>query len=180
MHMLGHQGYLRRIEQFERIHGEQGLPITIQRRAIFEAMLERDDHPTADQVYETVQRRIPQISRMTVYRILTTFVQLKLITKICHPGSSARFDAMVAQHHHLVCLQCERIMDLAEERLNQVAWPDVRRYGFLIENYHIHFRGLCARCRRQSKRAMTGGTGTDGKGRLMKSTAQPLKKKTIR
>ena len=47
-----------------------------------------------------------------------------------------------------------RIIDLDEPRLNRVSWPDVRRFGFEIEDYHIHFRGRCAACRqRRTRRA---------------------------
>jgi Fur family transcriptional regulator, peroxide stress response regulator len=144
----------RRIAQFEKAHRESGLPVTMQRRAVFEAILEREDHPTADQVYEAVHARSPQISRMTVYRILGNLIWLGLVAKTCHPGSTARFDPKIRQHHHLVCLDCDRIIDLEEERLNKVAWPDVRRLGFEIEDYHIDFRGRCAAC--QQKRKKTG------------------------
>jgi Fur family peroxide stress response transcriptional regulator len=139
-----------RVEIFERACRERGLPVTAQRRTVFEMILDREDHPTADQVYEQVRRRLPTISRTTVYRVLDGLVGLGLITRICHPGSAARFDPKVHQHHHLVCLYCERIIDLEEQRLNRVAWPDVRRYGFEIRDYYIHFRGVCARCRKAS------------------------------
>ena len=141
----------RRVERFESAHRESGLPVTLQRRAVFAAILERVDHPTADQVYEAVRARLPQISRMTVYRILATFVWLGLISKTCHLGSTARFDPKIHQHHHLVCLDCGGIIDLEEERLNRIQWPDVRRHGFEITDYHIHFRGRCARCREKSE-----------------------------
>ena len=136
----------KRIEQFERACRERGLPITTQRKTIFEMILDRTDHPTADQVYDQVRERIHTISRTTVYRILDTLVELGLITKICHHGSAARFDPRIDQHHHLVCLHCENIIDLDEKRLNDVAWPDVRGHGFEIRDYHIHFRGVCAAC----------------------------------
>ncbi len=137
-----------RIEQFERTCRKRGLPLTTQRRTIFEMILDREDHPTADQVYEQARRRIHSISRTTVYRILDTFIELGLITKVCHPGSAARFDPKTERHHHLICLRCEGVIDLEGVALNAVAWPDVRRYGFEIRDYHIHFRGICSRCRR--------------------------------
>jgi len=145
----------RRSEQFARAHRENGLPVTMQRRAVFEAVLEREDHPSADQVFETVRAQLPEISRMTVYRILGNLVWLGLLTKTCHPGAVARFDPKIHQHHHLVCLDCGGIVDLEEERLNKVAWPDVRRFGFEIKDYHIHFRGRCGACRQ--KLAKSGG-----------------------
>lgn len=137
-----------RVQQFERVCRERGLPITTQRKTIFEMLLDRTDHPTADQVYDLVRERIHTISRTTVYRILDTLVELGLITKVCHHGSAARFDPRVHQHHHLVCLYCEKIIDVDAQRLNDVAWPDVRGHGFEIHDFHIHFRGVCAACRR--------------------------------
>ena len=135
-----------RVGQLERLCRERGLPVTTQRRTVFEMILGREDHPTADQIYEQVRSRIRTISRTTVYRILETLVELGLITKICHPGSAARFDPKTHRHHHLVCLYCEKIIDIEENRLARVVWPDVRGYGFEIRDHHIHFRGICADC----------------------------------
>jgi Fe2+ or Zn2+ uptake regulation protein len=41
-----------------------GLPVTVQRRAIFELLAGRTDHPTADQVWEAARQRLPGVSRM--------------------------------------------------------------------------------------------------------------------
>jgi len=68
----------RRIECFETAHRESGLPVTMQRRAVFAAIMDRRDHPTADQVFHALHPRLPQLSRMTVYRILGTLVSLGL------------------------------------------------------------------------------------------------------
>jgi Fur family transcriptional regulator, peroxide stress response regulator len=138
-----------RIDQFFAAHRENGLPVTMQRRAVFEALLDCRDHPTAEQVYQTVRSDLPQISRMTIHRILGTFVSLDLLAKTCHPGSSARFEPNLRRHHHLVCLDCGRIIDLEDARLNKIPWPDAARHGFKIADYHIHFRGRCARCRQK-------------------------------
>jgi len=138
-----------RIDRFFAAHRESGLPVTMQRRAVFEAILDRRDHPTVEQVYRAVRGDLPQISRMTVHRILGTFVSLGLLTRSCHPGSSARFEPNLRRHHHLVCLDCGRIIDLEDPRLNKIPWPDAAHHGFRIEDYHIHFRGRCARCRQK-------------------------------
>jgi Fur family peroxide stress response transcriptional regulator len=132
-------------------HRESGLPVTIQRRAVFEAILGRQDHPTAELVYRAVREKLPQISRMTVHRILGTFASLGLVAKTCHPGSAARFDPNLRQHHHLVCLDCGRIIDVEDARLNNLPWPEVPPGDFEIQDYHIHFRGRCARCRQKAR-----------------------------
>ena len=101
----------------------------------------RQDHPTADQVYNAVRGRLPGVSRTTVYRVLDTLVRMGVINRISHPGAAARFDAKVHQHHHLVCLQCGKIIDLEDQRLNELALPTVATQGYRIDEFHIHFRG---------------------------------------
>ena len=140
-----------RMERFFAAHRENGLPVTTQRRAVFEGILDRTDHPTAEQLFRAVRGDLPQISRMTIHRILGTFVSLGLVAKTCHPGSVARFDPKLHQHHHLVCLNCGHIIDLEDPRLNHIPWPKVNPREFQIEDYNIHFRGRCARCRQRPR-----------------------------
>lgn len=145
-----------RMDEFDRVCRERGLPMTMQRRAVLEAMLDRHDHPTADQVYDKIRLKMPSLSRTTVYRILDTLVQTGMVSKVCHPGSAARFDPKIRQHHHLVCMKCEKIFDIESARLDSVPWPNVRAQGFEISEYHIHFRGVCADCRRQANKKPRG------------------------
>lgn len=142
-----------RLDGFVSAHRGSGLAVTIQRRAVFETILGRRDHPTAEQVYRAVRQDLPQISRMTVHRILGTFVALGLVAKTCHPGSAARFDPKTHRHHHLVCLGCGAIIDVEDPRLDRIPWPKVNPRQFTIQEYHVHFGGRCARCQRQARAA---------------------------
>lgn len=163
-----------RIEEFKRICRAHGLPVTTQRRVVLESILDRTDHPTADQVYEQVKERLPGLSRTTVYRILDTLVELGTIHKTCHPGSAARFDPMTQRHHHLVCTRCESIIDVEGQDLGTVNLPDVRALGFEIDDYHIHFRGVCAACRSKQQK---GGRAAGGIGGSVRKTQTRPKKK---
>ena len=138
-----------RVQQFEDLCRRQGLPRTVQRRAILEAVLGRDDHPTAEQVFAAVQAKLPGVSRTTVYRVLDTLVRVGVISRICHPGAAARFDHKVHQHHHLVCLHCDQILDLEDETLNALKLPAIDAAGYEISEFHIHFRGVCPDCQRK-------------------------------
>lgn len=131
-----------------RVCRRHGLPVTIQRRLVMEELLTRDDHPTADQVFEGLLARGHAISRTTVYRVLETFVRLGVARVVCSPGASARFDHNLEQHHHLVCLYCGRISDLDDPRLNGLKLPNTGP-SFEINDYTIHFRGTCGDCRRR-------------------------------
>ena len=131
-----------------------GLPLTVQRRTILEVLAERTDHPTADQVFAAVRRRLPDVSRTTVYRVLDTLVRLGLAVKTPHPGASVRFDPRTERHHHLVCTACDRVIDLHAPELNALRLPDTRRLGFAADDFSLHIRGLCSDCqaRRRSAR----------------------------
>ena len=139
------------IERLEAICRERGLPLTSQRRTVMEVLLERSDHPTADQVYEAVQARIQQISRRTVYRVLDTLVDFGLVRRVHHPGATARFDAKISRHHHLVCVRCNRIVDFDSPTLDDVVLPKGKPQGFEISDFSVQFMGTCPDCRKEKK-----------------------------
>lgn len=124
----------------------RGLPVTAQRKAIFETLRGREDHPTADQVYEAVRERLPGVSRATVYRVLSAFVEWGLADKL-HAGlRGARFDGNRAPHHHLVCVRCDRVTDWDEPvRVS----PPRRAKGFRVERASVVFEGTCSTCSRK-------------------------------
>ncbi len=134
--------------KFESACREQGLALTVQRRAIYEALALRKDHPTADQVYEAISEKLKGISRTTVYRVLETFVSIGIAKKISNPESKARFDADIQRHHHLSCLSCGCILDMHDVNLNKLAVPSDLNSEFEILDYSITFTGYCASCRK--------------------------------
>jgi Fur family peroxide stress response transcriptional regulator len=138
-----------RLEQYRRLCREHGLSFTAQRRAILEAVLERDSHPRADEVYEVLSRRRPRVSRATVFRTLEGLARLGIIAKASHPGSSVRYDGRTDLHHHLVCTRCDRVIDFEDVRLDAVKLPDTRRFGFVVSDFQVQLRGTCRECREQ-------------------------------
>lgn len=160
---------LSKIEQFERLCREQGLPVTVQRRAVMEALAGRQDHPTADQIFEVVRERVPGISRTTVYRILETFVRIGVARKVSHPGAAARFETEMGRHHHLLCLQCGRMTDLVNGALDSIPISAIQVSGFELTDYSIQFRGTCSACARKVSPKANGKTGTGRRGLLNQS-----------
>ena len=134
------------LEWFEQLCRQQGLALTVQRRTILSVLLDSDDHPTADQVYEIVRQRLPGLSRTTVYRVLDTFVRIGAVVRVSHPGAATRYDPKTHRHHHFVCLRCDRIIDLEDQRLDCIAMPDLSARGLDIQDFNIHLRGVCAEC----------------------------------
>ena len=141
-----------RLQAFERLCHDEGVPFTVQRRTVLEAVLTLDEHPTADQVHAAVTTRLPGISRATVYRTLETLVRMGLITKACHPGKAVRFDTRIEVHHHLVCMNCDMVVDLVDERLDALPIPDTSAQGFVVSDFRVQLRGLCRRCREKEEK----------------------------
>jgi Fur family transcriptional regulator, peroxide stress response regulator len=138
--------------RLEEVCRERGLPVTVQRRAVLEALVHRDDHPSADNLFEAVSRRIPGISRTTVYRVLETLVELGLASRISHPGGGARFEMSRARHHHLHCIRCGCVKDFTSPALETIELPRLAAYGFQVDDWSMHGTGLCADCRVRSRR----------------------------
>ncbi len=140
-----------RLQEFEEICRQKGLPVTTQRRVILESVLQRDDHPTADQIYEAVQERIPQISRTTVYRVLDKLLELGVIRRVHLTGGTSRFDGMIRRHHHLVCTYCNKIIDFEDDNLDQLSLPKRKLQGFEADDFSVQISGICADCRKKRK-----------------------------
>jgi len=134
------------IQQLEGSCRAHGLALTVQRRVIMESLAERTDHPTADQLYETVRTRLRGISRTTVYQVLETLVGIGAVQKISNPEAKARFDADTARHHHLYCVGCQKIHDVHDPSLNDLVLPPDRLAGFSVTDFSIQFSGLCPDC----------------------------------
>ena len=162
------------LQQFEAACRAQGVPVTVQRRRIFEALVGRTDHPTPDQVYAAVKDTLPGVSRTTVYRVLETLVGLGVLAKASTPSATTRVDPRTHRHHHLVCERCDRLIDVDDAAVDyRIRPPDVRQQGFAIHTYSIYFTGLCAACQQAagaSRPSTRPGRHPDRRGKTPKHT----------
>ena len=136
-----------RIREYEQYCRDRGLPVTVQRRAILQAVLETTAHPSAEQVFDVVKERIQGVSRTTVYRALDTLSEAGLITRLPHPTSTGRYDGNTDRHHHVVCRTCGQVVDVFDKRYDALPLPTRGVGGFRVEDYSVVFVGICAACR---------------------------------
>jgi Fur family transcriptional regulator, peroxide stress response regulator len=97
---------------------EKGLKVTPQRVAIYEAIVELDNHPTAENVIDYIKKNHPNISVGTVYKVLDSLVENELLKKVKTEKDIMRYDAVLSNHHHLYCAETDRIEDYEDEQLN--------------------------------------------------------------
>lgn len=135
-----------RLADFRTHCRSRGIPITPQRLAIYRVLLASVEHPTAEEIYQSIKPEMPSLSLGTVYRTLEWLSQQRLISRVHSPDSPTRFDANRAPHHHLVCVRCNRVADLEEPALDQLTIDSQRLRGFTVIGHHVQVFGICPAC----------------------------------
>jgi len=136
-----------RLRAFEVACHAHGLPVTAQRRVVYESLMGTDRHPTAEQLWEVAREELPELSRTTVYRVLETLVAAGLALRVPTPGAVAHFDANVVPHHHAYCTRCACVFDAAAFDGEPPVRPHGLPSGFRVESCAVLFLGICADCR---------------------------------
>ena len=123
---------------------QEGLRITPQRFAVYANLLQRQDHPTVEQILEDVNAELPIASKASVYSALTTLRGVNLVREVLLDEGVTRYDANVNPHHHFVCRNCGAIHDIPWETFNcdLAKIPD----RLQAESYEVTVKGICPKC----------------------------------
>lgn len=124
---------------------QNGCRITPQRREILNILFNSKQHPKAEDIYEILQKRMPETSLATVYNTLNRLKELGLVDVLGTMGEeSARYDPDTHAHDHLYCLGCNRIFDIEPVT---PAVDSLHEYeGFTPVRQQTTIYGYCADC----------------------------------
>ena len=126
---------------------EQGYRLTPQRMMVLAAIENSDDHISAEEIYAQVIAKYPHVNISTVYRTLELLKRLGMVTETDLGGGRVRYHpADKGHHHHLVCQECGRIIDLDESVLSSLRSALLREYNFSADLRHLAIFGRCAKC----------------------------------
>ena len=120
---------------------KRDLRSTKQRLCVYDVILEKRDHPTADDIFLRVRKKLPKISFATVYNCLETFVECGLVKKINLDRNSSRYCPNLSPHAHFKCKDSGRIIDLPinKETLNTL--NNILPKGFSHAGFDLSFHG---------------------------------------
>ncbi|MEA4849030.1 MAG: Fur family transcriptional regulator [Clostridiaceae bacterium] len=132
---------------------EKGYKLTPQRRAILDIILETEGrHLSAEEIYELVKVKCPDIGLATVYRTMQMFEEVGLIYKHNFDEVRSRYELNhhneYHKHHHLICIGCNRVIEVEEDLLEQLESSIEKKYNFNIDNHDVKFFGYCEKCRK--------------------------------
>ena len=129
---------------------------TEQRKIILSELAKRKDHPSADEVYTMVKKKLPKISLGTVYRNLEKMVSCGLVLKLDYSSSQSRFDPNVIEHPHFRCMSCGKVEDIPEEALDYKNIPSFNKMSQWyktrdIKMMNLEYCGLCKECKEKNQ-----------------------------
>jgi Fur family ferric uptake transcriptional regulator len=127
---------------------EAGYRMTPQRMMILEAIEKSDRHISAEEIHAQVVAKYPNVNISTVYRTLELLKKLKMVTETDLGGGRFRYHpADKGHHHHLVCQECGKTIDLEESELNPLKESLLHGHNFIADLHHLAIMGRCVKCK---------------------------------
>jgi Fur family peroxide stress response transcriptional regulator len=127
-----------------------GLRFTPQRQRVYDVLLHKRDHPTAEEVFLRAKQQMPEISHATVYNCLDALVKCGLVRLVVLDRGATRFCPNMREHCHFYCDACDQVFDVdfSAKAGAGIALPR----GFRADHYEIAVHGLCAECAKAKRR----------------------------
>lgn len=109
-------------------------------------------HPTAEELYNEINKKNPTISRSTVYRNIGILLENKDIRKVKVLTGPDRFDGSIKEHYHIICENCGRVFDFIYNFEQENLKKSIRQQtGATISINSITLYGICEECKFKKK-----------------------------
>ena len=117
--------------------------MTKQKTAVLEVIRSDKCHHTAEEIFDLASKRLPGISRATVYNNLKALEKEKLIRRITAEDSSDRYDSSYIPHGHLFCTACGEVSDFEIPDFNGILMDFTCGS---MDSYELKVRYTCPKC----------------------------------
>jgi Fur family peroxide stress response transcriptional regulator len=122
-----------------------GFRFTPQRQHVYNVLVERRDHPTAEEVFIRAKHDMPDISIATVYNCLDALVKSRVVRQVNLERAATRYCPNMREHCHFYCETCGGIFDIDPPPKGRAAEFSLPR-GYRLEHLEISVRGACPKC----------------------------------
>ncbi len=112
---------------------QKNLRMTAQRMAIIDTVFGTDQHFTAEELLEWSRKRDKSVSRATVYRTLPLLTESGLVQELDFGKAYKYYDPNYAdhpRHNHIVCQDCDKIVELESEKIEMLESKISEKLGF--------------------------------------------------
>ena len=128
---------------------DKGIRLTPQRIAILKFLEGNTDHPTAEDIYRGIKRSYPTLSFATVYNTLQTLTERGEVLEITIDPARKHYDPNITPHHHIVCIECNEIMDVFVDYSGVLKLPSRLLKEYKLVGDHVTFHGVCRKCQKK-------------------------------
>jgi Fur family ferric uptake transcriptional regulator len=125
---------------------KRNLRVTAQRRAIIDSAFSTQRHFTADELLAWSRKRDRSVSRATVYRTLPLLTQSGLVREMDFGQDYKFYDPNYAEHphhNHIVCQDCQKIVEFESDELDQIENEISHRLGFAPTAHRLQITARC-------------------------------------
>lgn len=125
---------------------------TPQRVMILSVLQQAENHLTADEVFQRLGPVSSALNRSTVYRTLERFRDAGIVSETDLGGGVRVFELLAPhRHHHLICHQCNTMIEMDDETVETMRAGIRSRYGFEPQVDHLAIWGRCSQCAEPSR-----------------------------
>lgn len=128
---------------------------TPQRELILDVFLKREEHISAEELYDIVKKRDSSIGQATVYRVLKLFCEADLARAIDFGDGVTRYEHKYnhPHHDHLVCRGCGNTVEVVDSVIEELQNRVAEQYGYELTDHEMYLYGFCSKCRKKKQQA---------------------------
>jgi Fur family transcriptional regulator, ferric uptake regulator len=137
------------VDAFRLFLKKRDFKLTAQRNIIFQRILREDKHFSAEELFDSLKREKRSISKATIYRTLQLLVGARLLDQVDFDRGFKLYERTLGHKHHdhLICVECNRVVEFHDEELESVQSEVVSRYDFNMISHTHKIYGICSECR---------------------------------
>jgi Fur family peroxide stress response transcriptional regulator len=138
-----------KLDAFQLRCRKAGLKVTPQRVAVYKALVESKEHPSAEVLWRKLRKTLPNISLDTVNRTLLTLAGIGAAFVVEGSGDVKRYDGGLENHQHFKCVKCKKIIDFHHKPFDSIPAPKNIREKYVVLKKTVYFEGICDLCRKR-------------------------------
>ena len=140
-------------QKFEEFLKSKELKYTSERELILKAILSFHKHFNVEDLFERLRKQGNDVSRATIYRTIPLLLQSGFIAEALHCQDKTSYENIFDEKHHdhLVCINCGKIIEFYNEKIEKLQSEVCKKYNFKSLEHRLGIKGYCEDCYKKIK-----------------------------